>query len=107
VAEEQLSDSSAQRSEIRDSLMDKTLLSLRWGGQAVFGIAILYWARELSLRYNGWTTRFRERNPHINPPPTPEWRERNTKIMTWIFRLFGTFLALFSVLALIGIQHSN
>src|SRR3979490_1770018 len=79
--------------------MDKALLTLRWGFSAVLGIAMLYWARGLSLRYNAWTTRFRERNSHITPPPTPEWRERNTKIMTWIFRLFGTFLALLSTLA--------
>jgi hypothetical protein len=87
--------------------MGKALLTVRWGFSAVLGIAMLYWARGLSLRYNAWTTRFRERNPHINPPPTPEWRERNTKIMTWIFRLFGTFLALLSILALIGIRNQT
>ena len=87
--------------------MGKTLLTLRWSCSAVLGLVMLYWARDLSLRYNAWTTRFRERNPHINPPPTPEWRERNTRIMTWIFRVFGAFLALLSVLALIGILHSN
>ncbi len=87
--------------------MDKTLLTFSWGCSAILGAALLYWARELSVRYNAWTTSFRERHPHINPPPTPEWREKNTKIMTWIFRLFGTFLALLSVLALIGIRNSS
>jgi hypothetical protein len=87
--------------------MDGTLLTFRWGGSAVLGIALLYWARELSVRYNAWTTSFRERHPHINPPPTPEWREKNTKIMTWIIRFFGASLALLSILALIGIRNSN
>jgi len=81
--------------------------TLRWGFSAVLGVAILYWASELSLRYNAWTTKFRERNPHINPPPTPEWREKNTRIMTWMFRLLGAFLAVLSVLAVIGIRNSN
>jgi hypothetical protein len=86
--------------------MDKTLLTLRWGFTAVIGAGLFYWSRELSVRYNAWTTAFRERHPNINPPPTPEWRERNTKIMTWIIRLFGAFLALLPVLALIGIRNS-
>ena len=105
MAEERHSAFSTQHSE--DSLMDKTSLTLGWGCSAILGTAVLYWARELSVRYNRWTTRFRERNPHINLPPTPEWREKNTKIMTWMFRVFGTFLALLSVLALIGIRHSK
>jgi hypothetical protein len=87
--------------------MDKTLLTLRWGASAVIGIAMLYWAKLISLGYNHWTTSMRERYSHINPPPTPEWREKNTKIMTWMFRVFGAFLALLSVLALIGIRNSN
>ena len=53
------------------------------------GILLIVWARSLSLRYNAWTTGFRERNPHINPPPTPEMRALNTKIMTNLFRFLG------------------
>jgi hypothetical protein len=55
----------------------------------------------LSIRYNAWTTGLRERHPHINPPPTPEWRARNTTIMTVMFRLFGVFLVLLSVMYLL------
>lgn len=63
---------------------------------AVVGLALVWWAKPLSMRYNAWTTGLRERHPHINPPPTPVWRARNTKIMTVMFRLFGAFLLLLS-----------
>ena len=63
------------------------------------GLALLIWANALSVRYNGWTTRLRERHPNFNPPPTPEWRERNTKIMTNLFRIVG---AVFLVRAALG-----
>jgi hypothetical protein len=63
---------------------------------AAAGLALLWWARPLSLRYNAWTTGLRERHPNINPPPTPEWRARNTKIMTGIFRFLGVFFLLLS-----------
>src|SRR5271155_5153699 len=63
---------------------------------AAAGLAFLWWAKPLSLRYNAWTTGLRERHPNINPPPTPVWRARNTKIMTVMFRLFGVFLLLLS-----------
>jgi hypothetical protein len=56
---------------------------------AVAGIVMIMWANSFSLRYNAWTTRLRERNPNFNPPPTPEWRVRNTKIMTVLFRVVG------------------
>jgi hypothetical protein len=63
---------------------------------AVVGLALVWRAKPLSLRYNAWTTGLRERHPNINPPPTPVWRARNTKIMTVMFRLFGVFLLLLS-----------
>ena len=63
---------------------------------AVIGLALIYWANDLSVRYNAWTSGLRERHPNINPPPTPEWRARNTKIMTAMFRVFGVFLLLLS-----------
>jgi len=51
------------------------------------GLALTFFAKPLSIRYNAWTTRLRERHPNFNPPPTPEWRARNTKIMTVILAL--------------------
>jgi hypothetical protein len=67
------------------------------GGYGVLGLALIYWAAPLSLRYNAWTTSLRERNPQVNPPPTPEWRARNSKIMTVIFRILGVFSVLPSI----------
>jgi hypothetical protein len=58
----------------------------------LIGLAIIYWSRPLSERYNAWTTGLRERHPKINPPPTQAWRRRNTTIMTWLFRLAGAYL---------------
>src|ERR1700722_17248413 len=69
---------------------------------AAAGLAFLWWAKPLSLRYNAWTTGLRERHPNVNPPPTPEWRARNTKIMTMMFRVVGVFLVLLSILTLLG-----
>ena len=72
---------------------------------AAAGLVFLWWAKPLSLRYNAWTTGLRERHPNINPPPTPEWRARNTKIMTVLFRFLGVFFILLSIvpfLALVG-----
>jgi hypothetical protein len=70
-------------------------------GYAVIGLALIFWATPLSVRYNAWTTGLRERHPNINPPPTPEWRARNTKIMTVMFRVAGVFLVLISVMYLL------
>jgi len=67
-------------------------------GYAVIGLGLIFWAAPLSIRYNAWTTGLRERHPHINPPPTPEWRARNTKIMTVMFRVFGVFVVLLSII---------
>jgi hypothetical protein len=87
--------------------MSKPLLTVVWGCVTVLGAAIFYWSGQLSVRYNAWTASFRERHPHINPPPTPETRELNTKIMAWLFRFLGALLFLLSILALIGIRNSN
>ena len=64
---------------------------------AAIGLALVLWATPLSIRYNAWTTSLRERHPNVNPPPTPEWRARNTKIMTMVFRVAGVFLVLLSI----------
>lgn len=63
---------------------------------AVVGLALAYWAKSLSVRYNAWSTSVRERHPDISPPPTPELRVRNTKVMTIIFRYVGVFFLLLS-----------
>ncbi len=58
------------------------------------------------IRYNAWTAGLRERHPNFNPPPTPEWRVRNTKIMTVIFRIAGVFFFLLSILSLLTLVGS-
>jgi hypothetical protein len=68
---------------------------------AVIGLALILRAAPLSVRYNAWTTGLRERHPNVNPPPTAEWRARNTKIMTVMFRVVGVFLFLLSVMYLL------
>ena len=35
----------------------------------VVGVLLIIWAKSLSLRYNAFTTAFRERNPHIDAQP--------------------------------------
>ena len=67
----------------------------------VMVVALIVWAAPLSVRYNAWTTGLRERHPNINPPPTPEWRARNTKIMTVMFRVLGVGLAVLSIMYLL------
>jgi hypothetical protein len=71
-------------------------------GFGLLGLALILWAGTLSIRYNAWTTGIRERHPSFNPPPTPEWRARNTKIMSVIFRIVGTVAVLLSLLGIIG-----
>jgi hypothetical protein len=70
-------------------------------GYIVMGLFLVLWAAPLSIRYNAWTTQLRERHPNFNPPPTPEWRARNTRIMKLIFRIAGLFLVLLSVMYLL------
>jgi uncharacterized membrane protein YjgN (DUF898 family) len=74
---------------------------------AVVGFVLVYWATPLSLRYNAWTTGVRQRHPNFNPPPTPEWRQTNTKIMTVLFRVVGASLLVFSVLYLLPMIVGN
>jgi hypothetical protein len=87
--------------------MGKTWLILRWCCSGVLGILLLIWARKLSVRYNAWTTSFREHHPEVNPPPTPEWRRRNTTIVTWLLRILGAWLALLAALALLGLMNAK
>ena len=68
---------------------------------ALIGLLFVFRAGALSIRYNAWTTRLRERYPQVNPPPTPEWRSRNTKIMTVMFRIVGAFFMLMSFIYLL------
>jgi hypothetical protein len=82
------------------------LISLPLVCVATLGIAVICRAEKLSIRYNAWTTEFRERHPHINPPPTPQMRALNTKIMTWLFRALGAFFALYSIITLVSILGS-
>jgi hypothetical protein len=65
-------------------------------GYVVIGLVLICWAMPLSTRYNAWTTGLRERHPTVNPPPTPEWRARNTKIMIVMFRVAGVFFVMLS-----------
>jgi hypothetical protein len=71
------------------------------------GVFLIFRAASLSRRYNAWTTRLRERHPNINPPPTPEWRARNTKIMTALFRVVGIVFFLRSVLTLLAVLNQR
>jgi hypothetical protein len=71
---------------------------------ALIGLALILWAAPFSVRYNAWTTGLRERHPNVNPTPTPEWRARNTKIMTVIFRVVGVFLFLLSTMYLLPLM---
>jgi len=73
-----------------------------WAFLVILSIVVISCSKQLSLRYNALTTSFRERNPHINPPPTPEMRALNTKIMAKLFLIVGVFLFLLSGLMLIG-----
>jgi hypothetical protein len=72
-------------------------------GYGLIGLALIIWAVPLSIRYNTWTSGLRERHPNFNPPPTPEWRARNTKIMTVLFRIVGAFFVLFSIVTLLAL----
>ena len=74
-------------------------------GYGVVGLVLVVWAAPLSVRYNSWTTSMRERHPSLNPPPTPEWRARNTRIMTALFRFVGVFFVLLSILTLLPLVN--
>lgn len=64
----------------------------------VIGLSLVFGATALSIRYNAWTTGLRERHPNLNPPPTPECRARNTKIMIVLFRVLGVSFVLLSIM---------
>lgn len=66
----------------------------------VIGLILVIWGGKLSIRYNAWTTRVRERSLNLNPP-TQQWRARNTRIMTVMFRGFGGAILLLGVLTLL------
>ena len=59
---------------------------------AFAGVALCYWAKPMSRRYNAWTTRFRERHPQISKPPTQEMASLNYKITVVILRGGGAIL---------------
>ena len=81
--------------------MLKWLMVLVSSGSVVWGAAMLVWSREISERYNAWTTRFRRRHPNLIPPPTPRQREIHTRIMTWIIRVFGVEISVAAIWTLI------
>jgi hypothetical protein len=87
--------------------MGKTFLFVEWGCIAGIGASLFYWASQLAVRYNSWTTSLRERYPYINKLPSSEMREMNTKIMKWLFRVVGALLFLLSIVALIGVLNSK
>jgi hypothetical protein len=80
---------------------------LIFGGSTIIGAAVLYWSRELAVRYNDWTTGFRGRHPNFNPAPTPTARKLNEEIMTWLFRVLGAFVALLSMLWMVSLRNAN
>ena len=81
--------------------MLKWLMVVVSSGCVVWGAAMLVWSREISERYNGWTSRMRERHPRFIAPPTPREREINTRIITWIIRVFGVEISLLATWTLI------
>jgi len=87
--------------------MDRLLLFLFWASILLAGAALIFYAKWLSRGYNAWTTRLRTRYSRINPPPTQEMRELNTKIMTWLFRILGVFVFLYSLLGVLLIVLHN
>lgn len=76
---------------------------LIWACAALGGLVVCIYARRLSLRYNAWTTALRTRRPDFNPPPTPKARERNTKIMIWLFRILGIWVFVLALLVLLDV----
>jgi hypothetical protein len=78
------------------------LILVVWSLMTLLGLFLIIRAEQLSVRYNAWTTSLREKNPHINPPPTPEMRELNTRIMTRLFRITGVCFTLLSAFMAYG-----
>jgi hypothetical protein len=76
-----------------------------WACLTVLGASLIVWSFPMAVRYNAWTTALRERHPRINPPPTPQMRQLNTKIMTWLFRIVGLFLVLIATFRFVSLWH--
>jgi hypothetical protein len=87
--------------------MSALLPIVLWGCVASFGASIFYWSVQISSKYNAWTTSFRERHPNINASPTPQMRELNTKIMSWLFRIVGASFFLLAAIALVEMLNSK
>jgi len=95
------------RGEVRSGtlkIMRKLLFELIWGCGALFWGFVCWRSRQLSLRYNAWTTRMRIRFGRDGAAPTPRTLEVNTRIMAWIIRIAAAWFALLSVLALLMAQ---
>jgi len=84
-----------------------------WGAQfivmdaslALAGVAIFYWSKLLSKKYNAWTTRLRTKFSSINPPPTPQMAELNYKVMLYLIRICGVSLFAGAALAALALSH--
>ena len=61
---------------------------------AIAGVALFYWSKLLSRKYNAWTTRVRTKFSSINPPPSPQMAELNYKVMFNLIRICGVALFL-------------
>jgi hypothetical protein len=81
--------------------MLKWLMVAGSSGFVVWGAAMLVWSREMSERYNAWISGFRERHPKLIVLPTPQQRDINTTIVTWIIRVFGVEVSLVAIWTLI------
>jgi hypothetical protein len=77
--------------------MSNPLINLGLASLIMVGGEIVLWARELSRRYNTWTTNHRERHSGINSLSSPEMREVNTRKIAWIFRVVGVCLLLLAL----------
>jgi hypothetical protein len=74
---------------------------------ALIGMAVVFRSRQLSERYNAWTTKVRQRNPRMNIPPTPEMLALNTKIMTGLIGFLGAGLVIIAFVLFLGPTTSN
>jgi hypothetical protein len=88
-------------------LLVKYLAVVLFAGLIVAGAGLIVWARELSVGYNDWTTRLRQRYPQIFGAPRPESQARKIENMMWLYRGVGVALALESAFALIGIWNAR
>jgi len=73
----------------------------------VGGAALIVWSRELSVRYNSWTSRLRARYPRFFAPPTAERIKLNVAIMTWLYRAMGVAFAIEGFWALLDIGNAR